>query len=599
LQDLLEWSDARQPGIVDRFCSQSRVWEPSQIDEKGRPRILHPRDRLDSEVFTEIGAAISARHGWFARKDQIVTLHNVPSGFIYSNNPDARYKVQSYSVGLLELSGVMARSDLERYVVPGFLVKDETGNYEFIRKSFSTDFCSALVHSAHLRDTLPHIARVLTVPVPFRVDDQLIYPKPGYDPRFGTYLVPDAPAIKPMPIDQAVRIIKDIHSEFCFTNDQSRCHAIARLLTPFGRGLLGWTTRVPLWFYCANRPRAGKDYLSGITLIVYEGLAFEDLPIGKDSDETAKRIMAAARSGRRFMHFSNCQGHLQDQFLIQVITNPVINGRRLGSNDASSDLSVPNEMEFSLSANIDLTYREDIEPRLRKIELAYFEEDPNSRVFQNKFLHRYLKENRWLVLSAVDGFYRNWADKGFPLCETPFISFPEWGQTVGGVMITAGLGDPCLPFKGAYDVGGDLKTEAMTELFRVCYQELGDRWVQKKEIYEAVHKEACGDNGSEALRWFGQLKETDDSRSNQTRLGTLLRTFKNRILVGIQLSIDESSAKSQQHRYRFTKVDRTPQSEPDPLTARMLLSRGLSAQIHPQSLKIRPKTPPEWSPWAP
>ncbi len=108
-------------------------------------------------------------------------------------------------------------------------------------------------------------------------------------------------------------------------------------------------------------PRSGKDYLSGTTLIIYEGMAFEDLPIGHESEETAKRIMSAARNGRRFMHFSNCQIYLQDQYLTQTLTNPVINGRRLGSNEATSDLSVPNEMEaFSISGNVGLTYRDDL-----------------------------------------------------------------------------------------------------------------------------------------------------------------------------------------------------------------------------------------------
>ena len=61
----------------------------------------------------------------------------------------------------------------------------------------------------------------------------------------------------------------------------------------------------------ANRPRAGKDYLAAIPLLVYEGYAYEDLPIGKESEETSKRIVAAARSGRHYMHFSNCQNYLR------------------------------------------------------------------------------------------------------------------------------------------------------------------------------------------------------------------------------------------------------------------------------------------------
>jgi hypothetical protein len=123
--------------------------------------------------------------------------------------------------------------------------------------------------------------------------------------------------------------------------------------------------------------------LSGVTLIVYEGHAFEDMPIGKESEETGKRIMAAARNGRRFMHFSNCQVFLQDQHLAHAITNPIISARSLGANTGKSDLSVPNEIEYSLSGQVGLTCREDFEPRMRHIELAFFEEDANKRVFQS------------------------------------------------------------------------------------------------------------------------------------------------------------------------------------------------------------------------
>jgi hypothetical protein len=131
-----------------------------------------------------------------------------------------------------------------------------------------------MVHSSQLARELPRIARVLTVPLPFRPhgSKRLIYPAKGYDDRFLTYLVEDAPQIdETFPLNKALEVSAWMHREFCFTNEQSRVHAIARLLTPFARALLGGTTRVPLWYSCANRPGAGKDYLSGVPLIVYEG----------------------------------------------------------------------------------------------------------------------------------------------------------------------------------------------------------------------------------------------------------------------------------------------------------------------------------------
>jgi hypothetical protein len=87
LQHLLEWTEAKEPGVVDRFCKRARVYEPGQQDEE-RPRVLHPNDRLDSEVHTELGSIIRPKYTWFKRAGRIVTIDEVPSGFVYSNNPE-------------------------------------------------------------------------------------------------------------------------------------------------------------------------------------------------------------------------------------------------------------------------------------------------------------------------------------------------------------------------------------------------------------------------------------------------------------------------------------------------------------------------------
>jgi DNA polymerase I-like protein with 3'-5' exonuclease and polymerase domains len=554
LQALLEWAEKKEPGIVDRFCKRPRVFSPRYRDERGRPQILHPDDELISEVYTKLGKIIGPKRGWFMRGDSMVTINEVPSGFVYSDNPDTAYTVEATTVGFREITAQEARSRIEIYVIPGY-ISGETGT--FIKKSFSPEFCISMVSSDHLRKRLPLIARVLTVPVPVRVGNELVFPKEGYDDRFGTFLMPGAPRIEEITLKRALRILEEIHGDFPFTSEQSKCHAIARLITPFARGLLGWTTRVPLWFYLANRPRAGKDYLAIIPLLVYEGYGFEDQPIdSRDSEETRKRIMAGARSGRHFMHFSNCQGHLSDQYFCQVITAQVIAGRALGSNDAAADLTLPNEMEFSMSGNAGGTYREDFEGRMRKIELAYYQDNANSRVFQNPFLHESIKEKRSEILSAIAALYRHWAEAGFPSGPSVFTSFPKWAQIVGGVMVAAGLGDPCLPFAGKFDaVSGDLETDAMRALFVVCRAKFGDAWTLKKEIYECVHE--AMKEGNDALGYFGELKDSENARSNQTKLGKRLLRFKERELNEIILLIEEKKDASA-NKYRFIRDPNAP-----------------------------------------
>ena len=83
---------------------------------------------------------------------------------------------------------------------------------------------------------------------------------------------------------------------------------------------------------------------------------------------------------------------------------------------------------------------------MRKIELAYFEEDFNDRAFKNPFLHQDVLKNRGLTLSAVNAVFQNWAKQGFPKGPNSFRSFPDRSNVVGGAMAntttSAGIGTP-------------------------------------------------------------------------------------------------------------------------------------------------------------
>jgi DNA polymerase I-like protein with 3'-5' exonuclease and polymerase domains len=607
LKELLEWAESKAAGIVDRHCARQRVWDQSAREHVGKnrlPRVLHAEGRVESVVDTEVGKIIAPHHIWFNRAAWIVHIEKVASGFEYSPDPKKRYKISAFSFGLRELSPLLAKGLLEYYMEPGVLRADDNGEEIFVPKSFSTDFCAGMVQSTQLKDCLDYITRILTVPLPFRSGDELVYPSKGFDPRFGTYLVPDSPEIDhAMSITEAWELIAWMLSGFCFTSEQSRTHAVARLLTPFARALLGWTTRVPLWPFIGSRPRCGKDYLSACVLIIYEGFAFEDQPIsGRDSSvETAKRILAAARAGRRFMHFSNCEQNLKDTALTQAITDPHISGRALGSNDPKADITVPNELEFSVSFNLGLHIAEDLIPRSRPISLAFYEEDPNSRTFPDPHLHETLAKTRSKFLSAFAAIFKVWAKAGFPNGQTPFTSFVDWAEIIGGVMLanrpymynafdpipadglaqskfarpSEGWGDPCLPWNDEFaESVTDRRTAAMTALFVVCRREFGDQWRKNKDIIACVAKYQMSEDDQdaespddqidiaaplsdarlEALNYFGHLNHGEDAHRNQGNLMRAVRAFKNRILAGIRLSIKPNSSRAERDLYRFVPV---------------------------------------------
>src|SRR6202047_2604680 len=424
----------------------------------------------------------------------------------------------------------------------------------------------SLLVSPQFLEHIPRIDRILDVPIPIRTSDgKIIFPESGFNPSLSIYCAPRGPEIKTMPLEEAKIVLDQALEGFCWKTDdkkneepakvpQSKVHAIARILTPYARGIMGFSERIPLWYFVGNRPRCGKDYLNGVTQIIYLGHAFEDAPITDNYEETGKRIVSALRAGRRMMHFANCQHHLNDPAFIQSITAPTINARSLGSNDAKSDLELANEIDYSISANVGLTYREDVEPRLRKIELEFFEQDANKRTFPNPHLHDWIKENRSRILSAIHSLFQHWISEGAPTGKTLFNSYPRWAEVVGGVMVTCGLGDPCLPHEGEDLLGGDLKEQSMKALYQVAFESFPNPndWIQKGDIYDLVreHRE-----NNDRLSWFGDLDGDPKEKSTATkRIGNALSGFRNRILSGIQMEIDTSNAKSQQWRYRFKKV---------------------------------------------
>jgi hypothetical protein len=371
--------EEREPGLIDSCCEEKRPLWVGDGDRApdGRPRILLPNTGRElSEFAAEVGRVVGPQNEWFVREEAVVRVAEIRVG-------------ASSRLGFRLITSLYARSAIEKFIQPGLLSKDpETSETVFLPQSATTDAAAALLAAPGFTEPLPVIDRVLEVPIALRLaDGSYDLPVEGYDERFQTFLRPGAPKIVLMPVIEALQWLHRVHEGFCLADEQSKVHSLARLITPYVRGIMGFEHRPPVWHYHANRPRAGKDYLAGLAPLIYEGLYTEDAPLGTKSEETSKRLVSALRNGRRTMHFANCQGDLNDEVFIGAVTASVIGGRNLGHNGAEADLQLANEIEFSLSANSGLTFRPDVEPRTRRISLFFAEEDPNNRRFPNPDLH--------------------------------------------------------------------------------------------------------------------------------------------------------------------------------------------------------------------
>ena len=564
LESIIDNAPFRKP---ESGAQQGNSSQPTKSDIRNlkpeQNQVLLPKLGRNLRSFAdETSRIIGPLNVAFLHHDRVVEIFDEP----LPQNEKVRLDRNRLSVGGLKFcpfTGARIKGWIEQFLTTGQMAKtlDQNGRcvrdpdgkivWEFKEKTISEADAPSLIENPFFQKHLPKIQRILTVPIPIlSPQGDIRLPHPGFNSELGIYSALNAPPIQLLDIEQALKILEDAHSGFEFKNAQSRTHAYARFLTPYFRGIIGFLEPVPCWFFNANRPRAGKDYLSGITQITYEGFAFEDAALSDNADETCKRITAGLLAGRRFFHFANCQGYLRDKYFIQAITGSAWRVRLLGSNNAQSDLLIPNEAEYSLSANTGLTYREDVEPRLRKIELAYYEEDANSRIFPVEDLHGWARRERYLLLSAVHTFYQYWVQNGCPESH-PFTSYKRWGKIVGGVLKLARLGDPTLPHDEGPLIAGDPRTAAVKAVFELCYDRYPELWKDKKDISTLI---AANQDQDERLEWFGDFSDDRTKKKAALKLGQAFASADRRWLSGIRLLVDTSQANVWRRRLKFTKI---------------------------------------------
>jgi len=506
---------------------------------------LPKENKLISEFAEELAHELKDRDYLFFRPDanDIVEIRKIR---LHKND-------EELYTGFEEIKPNRFITMVENFIIPGYDVwNDKHKEWEFKKKSLGRELSATLLQSQIIHQSLPQINRIFNTPLPILYNGVLTFPKRGYDKRFGSWLPHNAPEIEndKMSIEEAKEVIIEIFKEFCFQDKQDYTNAVAGLLTPFLKGLYpSFNTRAPVFFYIANRERAGKDYLAGITGIVYEGNALEEAPIStsenaksNNTEELRKKLLSAMIRGRKRMHFANNKGYINNAVFEGVATSMVWTDRMLGRNE---EAQFDNEIDFSLSGNVGVGFTPDFANRCRFIRLFLDIEDANARSFDKPDLHRYVLNNRPKVLSALYALVRNWIEQGMPKGEGKFTSFPQWAEVCGGIMEAAGYESPCNPDKETLSLGGDSETQDMKLLFELCYDKCKDEWVDKSTVKSIVL------NSDVPLFSYIDFEK----RSGQVSFGNKLTKFVGRVLSDIRLVVNNSNTRSSRQLLKFTKLE--------------------------------------------
>lgn len=516
--DVLLKIESSHPGLVDECCA-TRV----------RPQIELPRlGRSESSFAVEVADVLAETGEDFIFGGQVVVVRAT------------REKLQN-SVKLHPLEPKEAVTSFEKHIE--FVKSVETSKGQFELVPYSMTKPEILLASYPLAEKLPIIERLLPLPVPLFDGAKIVLPKTGYDKRFHTYVDPNAPRPTEMSLTEALDVLNDLLGNddgrgFAWKDEESKIAATSRLLTPYCRGLMDWK-KAPVFLIMANQPRVGKDTVAYVSIVLYTGVEPTAPPLGRENDdEMRKRITSALRCGSRFLHFPNMKGKI-DFPSLEAATDASCfwRDRLLGGN---KEVILPNEAEYSLSANIGSEWSLDLDGRAVIIRLHYGGEDVNRREFRHPDILGHVRRNRPQILGTLDALVRHWDKMGRPAGPTPHASFPEWGKIVGGIMHAAGLGDPCLRASDLQGVTGDSETEDMRRLFQLSHARHENTYIGKEQLYDVIR--------SSEDQVFGYLEL--DTVSGKTSLGKKLMKFRERELSGITLKINDSD----KYRLRYAFV---------------------------------------------
>ena len=443
--------------------------------------------------------------------------------------------------GFVPLTAAAACSELERFARFKALKGGKTG-VKTVSAVLTEYKVKPLLAAPELHRQMPAIERLADYPMPVRLaDGQVRLTYLGYDREARTWTVPDAPdLVVPATVEDAVEALLELVRDFCFAeaadglpDDLYVASAMAYLLTPHVRFLFE-PERAPIFLATANRPGCGKDLLLGLAMVLATGGQPAYSPPPGDTEETRKRLFAAARAGERFLLLSNAKGHLNNCVLEGNATSPHIRDRVLGVSEART---YPNTAIYGISGN-GITLSEDLTRRCLQLQLVYMAEDLNAREYTYPDLYGHALANRAQYLGALQALVQNWCDKGCPGGSRPMASFTGWSAVAGGILEAADITNPIS--RGDLERNEDQAQAHFRKFLQVASTDHGSRSFVAKAARELI-------TAHELFGYLGNMEE----RSAQCRFGRLLGSYEGRELGGLKLLRDTTT---KTRRYRVETV---------------------------------------------
>lgn len=359
---------------------------------------------------------------------------------------------------------------------------------------------------------LPILSRI--VEAPGFTSDGTIQATPGYQIAGRSLYVPapgfEVPEIPACPTDADLKrarrlLADDLLGDFPFVGPSERAHAIALLLLPFVRELIGGPT--PLHLIEKPTPGTGASLLVDVLTFPALGHTIAAMTEGRDEDEWRKRLTAKLATGSPFVPIDNLRRPLDSAAMAAAITTTRWEDRLLG---VSQIVRLPVRCAWLATGNNPVLSNE-ITRRTVRIRLDANHDQPWLRdEFRHPDLRAWVREHRADLVWAALVMGRAWVASGQPSGQVRLGMFEEWAAAIGGILGTAGI-DGFLGNLQAFYAASDLERSVWQAFLGGWWERHGSAGVGVADLFDIAL-------ATEPTLELGDRGE----RSQRTRLGKLI-----------------------------------------------------------------------------
>ncbi len=316
-----------------------------------------------------------------------------------------------------------------------------------VKQTMGVDDARSCLRAREFVSRQPQLLRINPVRLPIARSDGRIELLPvGYDPESCILTTPQKWEYdETMQVQPAAAILTDLLREFPFQDARSRSVAIAMFLAQFGYFLQPLSARRLGFFMNANSTGAGKTLLVELALTVpWLYATIESLP--DQESKVRDRLDTAVREAKPYLVLDDLDTtFVRSGLLNSFMTSTTWGGRKFYAQEEFNEAKTP--VIFFTGNNIEVT--PDIARRTLSCELF----DPQANV-ADRPIERPLDAD-WMrtphvhqqVCSALWALIRHWRDNGRGRGGREVRGYERWSQIFSGIMLAAGLGDPCEPMQ--------------------------------------------------------------------------------------------------------------------------------------------------------